>query len=91
MHLFVARFLRNQNNMIVSKDINPERDFYYLGAKTIDILSSSQTKKMDFFDVFNTLKLTEDISLNLFTLTLDWLFILGVIDNSQKGYIVKCF
>jgi len=77
--------------MIVSKDINPERDFYYLGAKTIEVLSSSKEKKMDLFNVFNTLKITEDISLNLFTLTLDWLFILGVIDNSQKGYIVKCF
>jgi hypothetical protein len=77
--------------MIVSKDINPERDFYYLGAKTIEILSSSKDKKMDFFYVFDILKTTEDISLNLFTLTLDWLFIIGVIDNSQKGYIVKCF
>lgn len=77
--------------MIISKDINPERDFYYLGAKTIEILSSTEDDKMDFFSVFDTLKSTEDISLNLFTLTLDWLFIIGVIDKPQKGYIVKCF
>jgi len=77
--------------MIVSKDINPERDFYYLGAKTIEILSSSKDKRLDFFNVFEILKNTEDISINLFILTLDWLFILGVIDNSQKGYIIKCF
>jgi hypothetical protein len=77
--------------MIVSKDINPERDFYYLGGKTIEILSSTNEEKMDFFEVFEVLKTTEDISLNLFTLTLDWLFIIGVIDKSIKGYIVKCF
>jgi hypothetical protein len=77
--------------MIVSKDINPERDFYYLGAKTIEILSSTEDKKMDFFSVFDALKSSEDISLNLFTLTLDWLFIIGAIDKSHKGYIVKCF
>jgi hypothetical protein len=77
--------------MIVSKDINPERDFYYLGAKTIEILSTTEDEKMDFFSVFDALKSSEDISLNLFTLTLDWLFIIGVIDKSQKGYIVKCF
>ncbi len=77
--------------MIISKDINPERDFYYLGAKTIEILSSTEDDKMDFFSVFDALKSAEDISLNLFTLTLDWLFIIGVINKSQKGYIVKCF
>ena len=77
--------------MIISKDINPERDFYYLGAKTIEILSSTEDKKVDFFSVFNALKSSEDISLNLFTLTLDWLFIIGAVNNSHKGYIVKCF
>lgn len=77
--------------MIISKDINPERDFYYLGAKTIEILSSTEDDRMDFFSVFDALKSSEDISLNLFTLTLDWLFIIGAIDKSQKGYIVKCF
>lgn len=77
--------------MIISKDINPERDFYYLGAKTIEILSSTNDDKVDFFSVFVALKSSEDISLNLFTLTLDWLFIIGAINKSQKGYIVKCF
>jgi hypothetical protein len=77
--------------MIISKDINPERDFYYLGAKTIEILSSTEDDKMDFFSVFEVLKSSEDISLNLFTLTLDWLFIIGAINKSHKGYIVKCF
>jgi hypothetical protein len=77
--------------MIISRDINPERDFYYLGAKTIEILSSTEENKMDFFSVFYELKSSEDISLNLFTLTLDWLYIIGAIDKSRKGYIVKCF
>ena len=77
--------------MIISKDINPERDFYYLGAQTIEILSSTEEDRMDFFSVFDELKSSEDISLNLFTLTLDWLFIIGAIDKSHKGYIVKCF
>jgi hypothetical protein len=77
--------------MIVSRDINPERDFYYLGAKTIEILSSKEDEKVDFFYLFDALKASEDISLNLFMLTLDWLFIIGAIDKSYKGYIVKCF
>lgn len=77
--------------MIISKDINPERDYYYLGAKIIAILSSSESIKYDYFSAFEELKSTENISINLFTLALDWLFLIGAIDNSEKGYITKCF
>ncbi len=77
--------------MIVSKDVNPEKDFYYLGAKVIEILSSENGDTVDFFDIFQKLNLSEEISINLYSLTLDWLYLLGVIDNSEKGNIKKCF
>ena len=31
--------------MIISKDINPEKDYYYLGAKVIEILSREENKQ----------------------------------------------
>jgi hypothetical protein len=77
--------------MIISKDINPKRDFYYLGAKVIEILSKAEGNRCDFFTVFETLKSSESISLKLFTLSLDWLFIIGAIDKPEKGDIIKCF
>ena len=77
--------------MIISKDINPERDFYYLGAKVIEVISSTESKKVNFFDVFEQLNTSERISINLFTLTLDWLYLIGAINKSEKGNIVKCF
>ncbi len=77
--------------MIVSRDINPERDFYYLGAKVIEVLSSSKSKRFDFFDVFEMLNKSEKLSINLYALTLDWLYLLGVIEKLDKGKIVKCF
>ncbi len=77
--------------MIVSKDINPERDCYYLGAKLIDILSKEKNENVDFFDVYQKFSAFEGVSINLFSLTLDWLYLLGVIDNSEKGFIRKCF
>ena len=61
--------------MIISKDINPERDFYYLGAKVIDIISVIDGKNLDFWEIFEKLNASEKISINLFTLTLDWLYI----------------
>lgn len=77
--------------MIVSKDINPERDFYYLGAKTIEILSTTESDRMDFFKVYSELSKFENISINLFILTLDWLYLTNVISKPEKGEIIKCF
>jgi hypothetical protein len=77
--------------MIISKDVNPERDFYYLGAKIIEVLSMPENKNSLLMDVYEIIKRSENISLNLFTLTLDWLFISGVISEIKNGKIIKCF
>lgn len=77
--------------MIISKDINPERDFYYLGAKVIEIISSTEDNSVIFFDVFEKLNASEKVSVNLFTLTLDWLYLIGAINKSKNGNIIKCF
>lgn len=76
--------------MIVSKNIKPEKTFYYLGAKTIKVLLDRSNLEVDFFDVFAEIKKEENISINLFCLTLDWLYVLGVIDI-HNGKIAKCF
>lgn len=77
--------------MIVNKDINPERDVYYLGAKLIEILNGYSGRQLDFFDTFQKLNEKENISINLYVLVLDWLFLLGLIKKSNKGFIEKCF
>ncbi len=77
--------------MIVSKDINPERDVYYLGAKVIEVLSREKNNTIDFFDVFEELNASENVSINLFVLVLDWLYLSGAVSGIEKGRIVKCF
>lgn len=77
--------------MIVNKNINPERDLYYLGGKTIEILNSSNKTAFDYFELYGSLSKNHNISINLFSLILDWLFILGVIKIGKKGLLVKCF
>lgn len=76
--------------MIVSRDTSPERDVYYLGARIIEIISV-ETESIDFFDVYKKINASDDVSMNLYALTLDWLFIVGVIDNSENGNLKKCF
>jgi hypothetical protein len=76
--------------MIINKNIHPERDVYYLGAKVIEVLSTQESNLFDYFEVFAQLNEKEKISINLFSLVLDWLFIIGVIKNGNKG-LEKCF
>lgn len=77
--------------MIVSKDTNPERDVYYLGAKIIEIMSAYKTKQVDFFEVFHRLNKKECVSISLYSLTIDWLYIAGAVTNAPNGTIEKCF
>lgn len=77
--------------MIVNKNINPERDLYYLGGKVIEVLNSYTKIEIDYFDLFLSVNKSNKVSLNLYSLVLDWLFILGVIKKGNKGLIIKCF
>jgi hypothetical protein len=77
--------------MIVSSDIKPDRDLYFLGGKVIETLMRFEETEVDYFELFQRVNSEIEITLNLYTLVLDWLFILGVINNAQKGAIRKCF
>ena len=76
--------------MIASKDIHPERDVYYLGAKVIDILFDDKYSDGNYLDVFEELNFSENVSINLFTLVLDWLYLSGVVSGIENGRIIRC-
>lgn len=76
--------------MILSNDIKPERQIYRLGALLLDVLQETPSKTAESFDVYTRLNTREGVSLSVFMLTLDWLFLLGAIKN-DKGRIEKCF
>ncbi len=77
--------------MIVNKNINPERDLYYLGGRVIEVLNALNQKEVDYFDLFLAVNKLVKITLNLYSLVLDWLFILQIIKKGKKGLIIKCF
>lgn len=74
--------------MIVDSGTHPEKQLYYLGAKTLQIIDNNNGK-VDFFEAYQELKRNELVSLMLFIHTLDWLYILGTVET-EKGWIVKC-
>jgi len=77
--------------MIISKNTNPERDLYYWGGKVIEIMDLFPAKEIDYFDLFHVINKSNELSLNLYALVLDWLFILGIIQKGSKGSIIRCF
>lgn len=77
--------------MIVDKNINPERDLYYLGGILIDVLSQKKGNDIDYMDLYRLFNQKQEITINLYSLTLDWLFILGLIGKGENGKIQKCF
>lgn len=76
--------------MIISNDINPENDIYYLGSQLIAILDSYSADKIDFFDAYSKMKKEYKISVSLFALVLDWLFLLGIV-KSENRFVIRCF
>lgn len=77
--------------MLLNTNIQPQFDVYYQGAKLLDYLNQLPNKTVDFFTVYQEFNNIQKISMNLFMLTLDWLFILGLVKNSEQGKIEKCF
>ncbi|MFB9058287.1 ABC-three component system middle component 6 [Mariniflexile ostreae] len=77
--------------MIIDKNINPERDLYYLGGILIDILENKEYKEVDYMDLYTLINNKKEITINLFSLTLDWLFVLGLVAKGENGKIKICF
>ena len=77
--------------MIIDKNINPERDLYYLGGILIDVIENNNIKEVDYIDLYSLFKVKKDVTINLYSLTLDWLFILGLVTKGDKGKIKICF
>jgi len=44
---------------------------------------------VDFFEVYEQLKIEHNISIRLYVLTVDWLYLLGAI-KSDRGLIERC-
>lgn len=75
--------------MINDKNTNPQRDLYYLGGVVLDVLQQTSNNQ-SFLDIFEKVREKETISMNLFSLTIDWLYLLDAV-NFKNGRLEKCF
>ncbi len=75
--------------MILGKNIHPEHQLYYWGAIVLGAIEDCKEDKVEYLTVFQMVKEHHFISNEVFLLTLDWLFLLGAIDQ-EDGLIIQC-
>ena len=73
--------------MILNQNSNPDRQIYYLGARLLEIIPPNNP--IVFFDAYQALQDIEKISMPLFLLIVDWLYLLGAI-KLEQGQLLRC-
>jgi hypothetical protein len=77
--------------MIISKDTNPAKDLYYIGGIILQYLIENNLKTIGYHDLVSVMKSRYNITTNLLSLSIDWLYILGSIEINQIGDLSICF
>lgn len=72
--------------MILHSSVKPQNDVYYLGSVIIEILDSCERGEIDLLDLYNEFKQKTKASFPLLILSLDWLFMLGIVGNTNNIY-----
>jgi hypothetical protein len=75
--------------MIVGRNTSPNFQVYNIGALILAVFKEKRTKNISVIEMYELVKTKQKISISLFSLGLDWLFILGAVKN-DKGKIVLC-
>lgn len=75
--------------MILDVDTNPKHSVYYIGAILIEYMEKSRFRVFDATSLFDELRRSylglASLSFEYYVLTLDWLFLVGVVELSIDG------
>lgn len=74
--------------MILSNNSNPKNSLYYIGGLILSIIKIK--KECDYLDLYTQLKNNHNISFQLYTFALDWLYLISAIQFDDREGVVKC-
>ncbi|WP_241971664.1 ABC-three component system middle component 6 [Yersinia intermedia] len=69
--------------MLLPKDIHPKDCLYYNGGFIIDVLKSFG--EIELIELFCETVKTTEMSISIFILSLDWLFLIGIVELNSNG------
>ena len=76
--------------MILFEDA-PEMSLYVLGAKFISVWRQQDYAEWRVMDAYESISKDEGVSFGVFMLTLDWLFLIKLLEHTADGRLKKCF
>lgn len=75
--------------MIVGRNTSPNYQVYNIGALILVVFKEKKTKDISVIELYELVRTKQNISISLFSLGLDWLFILEAV-KIDSGNIVLC-
>jgi hypothetical protein len=74
--------------MLLPDNIHPEQTIYYTAAYVLKVLL--EQKEISIFNLYLEVCKLIKISMSVFLLSLDWLFLAEIIENQENGSVSLC-
>ncbi len=74
--------------MLLPDNIHPEQSIYYNGAFVLQTLREQPV--MDMLDLYVSTQTHRRMTMPVFVLCLDWLFLLNLVSLNEQGVIELC-
>jgi len=75
--------------MLVPDNIHPEQTIYFNGAFVLKTIQ--EYRVMDMFDLYIRITSEREMSMPVFVLCLDWLFLLNLVTLDDHDKVELCF
>jgi hypothetical protein len=74
--------------MLVPDNIHPEQTIYFNGSFVLEAIQENRV--MDLLDLYIQTKSKQEMSMPVFLLCLDWLFLLNLVTLNNQGKVELC-
>lgn len=74
--------------MLLPDNVHPEQSIYYNGALVLRLIA--QHRKLDFLQLYAEVRKARDISMPVFLLCLDWLYLIHAVSLDEEGQVQRC-
>jgi hypothetical protein len=74
--------------MLLPDNIHPEQSIYYNGAIVLQALREQRV--MDLLDLYLSTKKQREMTMPVFVLCLDWLYLLNLVSLNEQGSVELC-
>jgi hypothetical protein len=74
--------------MLLPDNIHPEQSIYYNGAFVLEVLGEQSV--IDMIDLYIRIQSRRSMTMPVFVLCLDWLFLLNLVNLNDNGVVKLC-